>query len=144
MGRRMSSTEHQLGEASRLLAPMRETEDPTLPWERMNRLQRQLAVVTGPTFWTLDTKGIDTTEEHTLPAGSTYLVAWIPGESELAPKHLWSFSSTFVRALPINADAVAKFGSGIVYINAQDLHFVSSEDIATRARAAAAPVAPVP
>ena len=139
IGSGMSSTEHQLDEATRLMAPARETDRPPFEYEKMHRMQRRLAVIAGPKFWTLDTHGVDTTEEHTLPAGTTYLVAWIPGEAELAPKHWHNFSSTFVRVLPINADAVAKFGSGIVYLSADGLRFVETEDIVVRPTASAAP-----
>ncbi len=150
-GGRISTTQAQLDAAWERLAPMRSqaltdpmpdpfADDYLAQWNALDRPERRLARVVGPTFWTLDTDWIDTTDEHTLRAGEVLVVVPILADTELAPKHWYSFSSTFVRAIPISRDAVARFGRRPVYLAGGDLRYLRPEELGAERPAARATV----
>ena len=147
-GGMMSTTEEQLARSWELLAPMRSmpldsggidpfADDYLAQWNALDRVERRLAQIVGPTFWTLDTEGIDTTDERTVRPGEDLVVAYIPGETELAPKHWYSFSTMFVRVVPVSPQAVDRLGRGVVYVAADDLRGLSSQDLGAEPSGAA-------
>jgi hypothetical protein len=136
---RMSSTEHQLGRAWEILAPMRALDlgNPSLDPAQMSRLERRLARITGPTYWTWDTEWIDEGIQHTLPADREPLVA-VVGPSIFGTKGVLSFSYLYTHVIAINADAVAELGPDPVYVLHTDLRRMTDEELRSRAT----PVAP--
>jgi hypothetical protein len=140
-GGRISTTEQQLTKAWDLLAPIRTMRltDPMIDpfaddylsqWNALDRAERKLARVVGPTFWTLDTDWIDTTDEHSLRPDEDLIVVHLPGHAELATKHWYSLSSTgFVRVLPVSPEAVTRLGRRPVYIAASDLSYLTAGEL---------------
>lgn len=138
-GGRISTTEQQLAQAWRLLAPTRKrllsepidpfADDYLAQWKALDRAERKLARVVGPTFWTLDTGWIDTTDEHSVRQGEDLIVVPICADKVSATKHWYSFITTFVQAVPVSPEAVTRFGRRPVYIAQSDLRDLAPDEL---------------
>ena len=144
-GKRFSSTERQLAEHRRIMAPVRNIIDPNtgrlIPltgniirdYSRMSRVvDRQYAILKSP-YRTYDDGWIDTFPKHNYDPSLRPIVA-TTGASKMGANSIFGGPMLYYRVLAINADAVAVIGTGQPYIRKTDLVRATSDQIEQLAR----------
>jgi len=121
-GSRMTSTEHQLRRALDLIAPMRSV-DLSAPFDlsQLSRLQRDLVVPNGTSFWTYSTGTFhDSADEVSVPSGATILLARV-GPDVAGRTEWYSGPAQYATVLPISEAAVDLLGTDSLHIRLRDL-----------------------